>query len=95
MQVSAGNPRAAELAATLPDLDDPLELEALTIWAHRQGLTLEQLSPAAGQSGRQVTARRIAARFLRSRGWSLPRIAKALGYQDHTSVMHLLRTPDR
>jgi chromosomal replication initiation ATPase DnaA len=93
VQVSAGNPdEAARLAATLPDLDDRLDIEALRIWAQRQGLTLEQLDPAAGQTGRQVAARRIAAGFLRRRGWSYPRIARALGYQDHTSVMHLLRT---
>lgn len=83
---------AEQLAATLPDLDDRLDLEALELWARRQGLTLEQLDAAHGQTGRQVTARRIAARFLRERGWSLARIARQLGYRDHSTVIHLLRT---
>lgn len=38
-----------------------------------------------------VAARRDVARMLRSIGWSLPRIGRALGDRHHTTVMHLLK----
>jgi hypothetical protein len=41
-----------------------------------------------------VELRRIAARYLRSRGCSLPEIGAALS-RDHTTILHLLRKPVR
>lgn len=37
-----------------------------------------------------VQARRVVARDLRGLGWSYPRIGRALGNRDHTTIMYLL-----
>lgn len=65
---------------------------------------LEEIAAAAGASLAQmrgpsrrralVELRRIAARYLRARGCSLPEIGEAL-HRDHTSIQHLLGTPPR
>jgi hypothetical protein len=66
------------------------ELEEI---AGAAGTTLAELR---GPSTRRalVEIRRIAARYLRERGCSLPEIGAALN-RDHTSILHLLRTPAR
>jgi chromosomal replication initiation ATPase DnaA len=67
-----------------------VELEEI---AGAAGTTLAELR---GPSTRRalVEIRRIAARYLRERGCSLPEIGAALN-RDHTSILHLLRTPSR
>ena len=44
-----------------------------------------------GRSMEQLRARAEVAYLLRARGWSLPRIGRALGGMHHTSVMHSLK----
>lgn len=86
---------AHELAATIPDLDPTLDLRALSIWLERNHLSIEELRVGGVHAARPkhlVEARRIAAEFLRSRGWSLPMIARELGYAEHTAVLYLLRS---
>jgi hypothetical protein len=87
---------AQELADSIPDLPGLPELDrqALVLWLRRQGLTLEQIQVRGIRAARPrhlVRARRQAARFLRSRGWSYPMIARELGYVEHTAVLFLLR----
>lgn len=86
---------AQELAAAIPDLERSVDQQALTIWLERNGMTLEQLRVGGVRASRPkhlVEARRVAAEFLRSRGWSYPMIAAQLGYAEHTSVLYLLRS---
>ncbi len=55
------------------------------------GVTLEQMR-GRGKTRGLVEVRRIVAAYLRRRGCSLPEIGRVLN-RDHTSVLHLLRTP--
>jgi chromosomal replication initiation ATPase DnaA len=61
--------------------------------AAEAGVSLEVLRGPCRRRG-LVELRRIVARYLRSRGCSLPEIGAALG-RDHTTVLHLLRTQPR
>jgi hypothetical protein len=71
---------------------------------HAWEADLEEIATAGGatltllrgpsRSRPLVELRRAAARYLRSRGCSLPEIGAALN-RDHTSILHLLRTPVR
>jgi hypothetical protein len=84
---------AQELADSIPDLEVSVDEKALVIWLERNGMTLEQLRVGGIRASRPkhlVEARRLAAEFLRRRGWSYPMIARELGYAEHTSVLYLL-----
>lgn len=86
---------AQELAASIPDLERSVDQQALGLWLERNGMTLEELRVGGVTASRPkhlVEARRVAAEFLRSRGWSLPMIAAKLGYADHTSIVYLLNS---
>lgn len=86
---------AQELADTIPDLDVSLDQQALAIWLERNNMTLELLRVGGIRAARPkhlVEARRLAAEFLRGRGWSLPMIARELGYAEHTAVLYLLNS---
>jgi hypothetical protein len=104
---AAASPGAARPVAT-PATDDgaDADLAAAVAAARRLRFTaeVEQIVGAAGvtvvqiqghgKSRALVEVRRIVAAYLRRRGCSLPEIGHVLN-RDHTSVLHLLRTPPR
>lgn len=57
--------------------------------AHKFGVTPADVCDPRHRKG--VAARRWACGMLRDAGWSLKRIAKALGYRGHQQVIHQLR----
>ena len=86
---------AQELADSLPDIQVAVDKQALAIWLRRQGLALADIQVGGIRAPRPkwvVEARRLAAEFLRSRGWSYPMIARELGYAEHTAILHLLKS---
>lgn len=86
---------AQELADSIPDLAHSVDEQALAIWLDRQGFTLAEIKVGGLRASRPkylVEARRLAAEFLRSRGWSYPMISELLGYAEHTGAMYLIRS---
>ena len=57
------------------------------------GLTVEELL-SSSRLRRFVQARSVAVKLFRDSGMSFPQIARALHYDDHSSVLHLYRTFD-
>lgn len=69
---------------------------ALEAAAQRHQVTIEQLrSPDECRTVNALRARGDVALALRLQGWSTPRIAKVLGYRNHTSVLYLLKMRER
>lgn len=58
--------------------------------AEAHGITVADLKGEC-RARHMVAARRSAAAYLRSRGWTTPQIGKCLGGRDHTTILHLLR----
>lgn len=86
---------AQELADSLPNLAVSVDRQALAIWLHRQGMTLDELKVGGVRASRPkhlVEARRLVAEFLRQRGWSYPMISRELGYAEHTGAMYLIKS---
>ena len=105
--VQAGSPPTARpVVVPSADSDADADLVAAVAAARRLrfAIEVEQIAGAAGLTVEQVRGRgkgrelvevrRIVAAYLRSRGCSLPEIGRVLN-RDHTSVLHLLRTPAR
>jgi hypothetical protein len=77
----------------LPDITAPsFELEFVTHWLHTCGLTVEDVQKQ-DRRPHMVQMRRELARYLRAHQWSLTAIGRLLD-RDHTTVLHLLATPD-
>ncbi len=61
--------------------------------AGHYGVTTDELK-GGGKANHLVNGRSVVAKILRDRGCSYPLIARLLGFNDHTTARHLIKTFD-